>query len=110
MRNSGECPRGGAATCKRCAGKKGAVPNDREAGSKFQIMVTDKSGGQVEWEQACWDKRNTGQCPRGGAPECRRCAGTVGATPSKCKGKGMGGSKGKGKGKLKALGQLISML
>eukprot|EP00927_Polykrikos_kofoidii_P069382 TRINITY_DN64838_c0_g1_i1.p1 TRINITY_DN64838_c0_g1~~TRINITY_DN64838_c0_g1_i1.p1 ORF type:complete len:251 (+),score=36.40 TRINITY_DN64838_c0_g1_i1:118-870(+) len=41
-----------------------------------------------EWVVACWDMRNTGVCPRGGAPTCNRCSGNKGATP---KGRGKRG-------------------
>lgn len=97
MRNTGVCPRGGAPDCQRCAGSiapgagspgldpaeswgkgagkwgppmlKGSPKGGKSA--KGQHFPDSETGG------GCWDFRNTGECPRGGAPDCNRCAGVI---------------------------------
>eukprot|EP00440_Ansanella_granifera_P054874 gb/GFBE01059486.1/.p1 GENE.gb/GFBE01059486.1/~~gb/GFBE01059486.1/.p1 ORF type:complete len:144 (+),score=22.57 gb/GFBE01059486.1/:1-432(+) len=99
-RNKGQCPRGGAPNCKRCSGVRGALPTGQpKSGPGFtNITVMDKkSGEKVDWVPACWDMRNTGECPRGGAPNCKRCSGDRGALPTP-RGGSSSGKGGWGKG------------
>ena len=47
-----------------------------EAALEALTSPTQRAGHQ-SWTAECWDKRNRGTCPRGGAPRCLRCAGVI---------------------------------
>ena len=53
------------------------VEATRRNDTALEALRVPTRAGHQEWTTECWDKRNRGECPRGGAPRCLRCAGVI---------------------------------